>query len=167
MKRLILFAAILALSLPTIHSAYAREHEGDRQEARGHGNDKHVEHDRGHGQNFDEERGRSVENHVFREGRDFGYHRVANGPKFKYKGRAYVAVNAPRFIYPRGWGYRHWAPGAFLPALFIAEPYYIDFGWIGLPPPPPGYRWVRYGPDALLVNVYTGRIADVAYDVFI
>jgi Ni/Co efflux regulator RcnB len=37
---------------------------------------------------------------------------------------------------------------------------------VGLPPPPYGYRWVRYGPDALLVNICDGRILDVIYDAF-
>jgi len=167
MKRLVLLAAILALSLPAIPGAHAREHDGDRQEERGHRGDNRAEHDRGHEQNVREERGRRAEERVFAEHRDFGYHRGENGPKFKYKGRSYIAVNAPRFVYPRGWGYRHWVAGTFLPTIFIAEPYFIDFAWIGLPPPPPGYRWVRYGPDAVLVDVYTRRITDVAYDVFI
>ena len=37
---------------------------------------------------------------------------------------------------------------------------------MGLEPPPPGYRWVRYGPDLLLVNVRTRRVADVIYGAF-
>ena len=28
------------------------------------------------------------------------------------------------------------------------------------------YRWVRYHNDALLVNLYTGEVEDVVYDVF-
>jgi Ni/Co efflux regulator RcnB len=35
-----------------------------------------------------------------------------------------------------------------------------------LPMPPRGYEWVRYGDDALLVNIRTGEIVDVVYDVF-
>ncbi|MEJ0065348.1 MAG: RcnB family protein [Caulobacteraceae bacterium] len=34
-------------------------------------------------------------------------------------------------------------------------------------PPPPGSRWVRYGPDLLLVNLTTGRVEDTAYGVFL
>jgi len=30
----------------------------------------------------------------------------------------------------------------------------------------PGYVWVRYGPDALLIDTYTGEIIQVRYDVF-
>eukprot|EP01037_Dinobryon_pediforme_P014720 gene14720-14845_t len=54
-----------------------------------------------------------------------------------------------------------WRVGERLPYLFLSDIYYIDFGPYGLPRPPYGYRWVRFGPDVLLVNVYTGEIVDV------
>jgi hypothetical protein len=31
---------------------------------------------------------------------------------------------------------------------------------------PPDYQWVRYGPDLLLVDLTTGEVIDVVYDVF-
>jgi Ni/Co efflux regulator RcnB len=37
---------------------------------------------------------------------------------------------------------------------------------MGLEGPPYGYRWVRYGPDLLLVNTRTGRIEDAIYGAF-
>jgi len=37
---------------------------------------------------------------------------------------------------------------------------------MGLQPPPPGFQWVRQGPDVVLVNLRTGQIIDVAYGVF-
>jgi Ni/Co efflux regulator RcnB len=57
--------------------------------------------------------------------------------------------------------------GALLPPLFLTPAYYYS-GWaaLGLPPPEPGFQWVQYGPDLLLVNVATGRVVDVAYGVF-
>jgi Ni/Co efflux regulator RcnB len=42
----------------------------------------------------------------------------------------------------------------------------MDWADLGLPPPPPGDQWVRYGPDLLLVDVSTGQIVDVIYDAF-
>jgi Ni/Co efflux regulator RcnB len=101
----------------------------------------------------------------FDRNRNFGYQRYA-GRDFRFRGRSYVAVRAPRFLYPRGYGYRRWGIGAFLPLFFLSAPYYIDWEFIGLPPPPPGTEWVRYGPDALLVDIYTGRVIDTAYNVF-
>jgi Ni/Co efflux regulator RcnB len=51
--------------------------------------------------------------------------------------------------------------------LFLSSAYYFDnYGNYGLYAPPFGYRWVRYGPDLLLVQIGTGRIADVIYGAF-
>jgi Ni/Co efflux regulator RcnB len=76
-------------------------------------------------------------------------------------------IHASPFRYPHGWGYRRWSVGLLLPSLFLGSQYYYD-GWagLGLYPPPPGDRWVRYGPDLLLVNVRTGRIDDTVYGAF-
>jgi Ni/Co efflux regulator RcnB len=71
------------------------------------------------------------------------------------------------FRYPRGYHYRRWGIGLILPRIFLSNYYYWpNWAALGLGPPPPGYVWVRYGPDLLLVNRYTGRIADVIYGAF-
>lgn len=76
-------------------------------------------------------------------------------------------IHRPGWVYPPGWAYRRWVIGVLLPRLFVAQHYYYDDWWqMGLEPPPPGYRWVRYGPDLLLVNVRTRRVADVIYGAF-
>lgn len=68
---------------------------------------------------------------------------------------------------PEGWYYRQWRYGEFLPTLFWARDYWINNWWMfDLPIPPYGYEWVRYGDDALLINVYTGEILEVEYGVF-
>lgn len=111
------------------------------------------------------DRGRAA-NRVERNQR-FGYTRDYRGARnFNYRGRNFSAVRAPSYRYPRGFSYRRWYPGAFLPLFFVADRYYIDYDWIGLPPPPYGTRWVRYGSDALLVDSYTGEVEDVIYNVF-
>jgi Ni/Co efflux regulator RcnB len=80
---------------------------------------------------------------------------------------SYHRVRARSFHYPRGYRYRRWSVGLLLPRLFLSNSYYWnDYGALGLGPPPPGYVWVRYGPDLLLVSRYTGRIADVIYGAF-
>jgi len=87
--------------------------------------------------------------------------------QFWHRGVWGVRIHGPAFRYPRGWHYRRWAVGAILPALFLAnEYYYDDYATIGLQAPAPGYRWVRYGDDLLLVNLRTGAVEDTAYDVF-
>ena len=76
-------------------------------------------------------------------------------------------IHRPGFRYPHGYGYRRWHIGLFLPHVFLHHYYYFnDWALLGLGPPPPGYVWVRYGPDLLLVDRFTGRIADVIYGAF-
>jgi len=74
---------------------------------------------------------------------------------------------ADAFRYPPGYGYRRWGIGAVLPGLFFSPAYFWD-DWrlLGVPQPRPGRRWVRYGPDLLLVNVRTRRVEDVIYGAF-
>ena len=90
------------------------------------------------------------------------------GPgRFLYHGRPFERVHIAPFIYPPGWGYRRWVIGAALPALFLAPAYYYnDWAAVGLQPPQPGFQWVRYGPDLLLVNVTTGQVVDTVYGAF-
>ncbi len=76
-------------------------------------------------------------------------------------------VYAPAYRYPTGYGYREWSIGLILPSLFLGSGYYFQSYYdLGLSRPPHGFRWVRYGPDLLLVNTRTGRIRDVRYGVF-
>jgi hypothetical protein len=89
------------------------------------------------------------------------------GPQFSFHGRMFNRVHLAPFAYPHGWGYRRWAVGVALPALFLAPAYYYaDWATLGLAPPQPGFQWVRYGPDLLLVDVNSGQVVDVAYGVF-
>ena len=97
--------------------------------------------------------------------------RVGVGPGgagFAFHGHPINRVHFARpWVYPPGWGYRRWAIGAALPALFLAPAYYYaDWASVGLTPPPPGFQWIQYGPDLLLVNVTTGEVVDTAYGVF-
>jgi len=95
--------------------------------------------------------------------------RLGVGParQFAFHGHMFNPVHLAPFVYPAGWAYRRWAVGAVLPALFLTSAYfYADWATLGLTAPPPGFEWVRYGPDLLLVNVTTGQVVDVAYGVF-
>lgn len=89
------------------------------------------------------------------------------GGRFTFHGRPFNRAHLAPFVYPPGWGYRRWGIGLVLPGLFLAPAYYYnDWGALGLPPPDPGFQWVRYGPDLLLVNILTGQIVDVIYGAF-
>jgi hypothetical protein len=92
---------------------------------------------------------------------------IGPGRQFTYRGHTINRVHLAPFVYPRGFAYRRWAVGAILPPLFLAPAYYYaDWAALGLDPPQPGFQWVRYGPDLLLVNVTTGAIVDVVPGVF-
>ncbi|MGH7022351.1 MAG: RcnB family protein [Caulobacteraceae bacterium] len=85
-------------------------------------------------------------------------------PNFGWNGRRY---RGGAFRYPPGFAYRRWSRGQFLPFALLGAAYYINnYAMMGLEPPPFGYRWVRYGPDALLVDVTTREVVGVVYNVF-
>ncbi|MDE2489127.1 MAG: RcnB family protein [Alphaproteobacteria bacterium] len=72
------------------------------------------------------------------------------------------------YWYAPGYGYQrlnpawthHWRRGLHVPAPY--RHFYVqDWGYYGLRPPPPGYRWVYLDGDFVLMAVATGLIADV------
>jgi Ni/Co efflux regulator RcnB len=68
---------------------------------------------------------------------------------------------------PRGYEYRRWSYGESLPRDYYGHDYWItNYLNFGLPWAPDGCEWVRYGPDALLVDVDTGQIVEVEYGAF-
>lgn len=84
-----------------------------------------------------------------------------------YRPPNFRPLPAPVFRYPRGYRYQRWAIGARLPWIFVSNGYYYNnFAALHFGPPPPGTRWVRYGPDLLLVRGRDARILDVIYGAF-
>ncbi|HEY1613423.1 MAG TPA: RcnB family protein [Rhizomicrobium sp.] len=84
------------------------------------------------------------------------------------------AFNAPKHFHagayrePPGYHYRRWGLGERLPGAFFARDYWlVDFGMYDLLAPPDGYVWVRYGPDALLIDEDTGEVISVEYGLFL
>ena len=69
---------------------------------------------------------------------------------------------APNFRYRR-WGY-----GEFLPRYYWGRQYWLGDYWLfGLDVPPVGFEWVRYGPDALLIDTRNGEVIQVVYGRFL
>lgn len=75
----------------------------------------------------------------------------------------------PAYHYPHGYAhYRRWHIGAILPSILFGSQYYFhDYHAFGLYGPPLHYRWVRYGPDLVLVNVLNGHVRDIHYGAFL
>jgi Ni/Co efflux regulator RcnB len=95
-----------------------------------------------------------------------GWHKPT-ASQWYWRGKWVNRIRGPVFAYPRGYSYRYWYVGDRLPALFLAAQFFYDnVAALGLETPPPGYRWVRYGPDLLLVNLSTGEVEQTAYGVF-
>lgn len=68
---------------------------------------------------------------------------------------------------PFGWDYFRYGIGWRLWPSYYGSSYWLNDPWhYRLPPAYGPYRWVRYHHDALLVNIYTGRVVDVEYNVF-
>jgi Ni/Co efflux regulator RcnB len=72
-----------------------------------------------------------------------------------------------RYLPPRGYRYRVWVVGQMLPRPYWVRRYWIlDYWDYNLDEPSNGLEWIRYGSDALLVNLRTGQVVEVVSDVF-
>ncbi len=68
---------------------------------------------------------------------------------------------------PFGWNYRPYSIGWRLWPSYYSSRYWINDPWYyRLPYAPPGYRWIRYWDDALLVDTFTGEVVDVIHNFF-
>ena len=68
---------------------------------------------------------------------------------------------------PFGWNYQPYQVGWRLWPSYYNSRYWIDDPWMyRLPYAPPGYVWVRYWDDALLVDTWTGEVVDVIHGFF-
>ncbi len=78
--------------------------------------------------------------------------------KFRANIRAPRRFHAGVYVRPTGWYSHRWVYGERLPRNFFARNYWLlDFAAYGLIAPWDGYEWVRYGNDALLIDVENRR----------
>jgi len=76
-------------------------------------------------------------------------------------------VRGGYYRYPHGYAYHRHGIGYVMPRVFLTTAYfYTAYAALNLAAPDPGYSWVRYGPDLLLVDTRTGSVRDVRYGVF-
>jgi Ni/Co efflux regulator RcnB len=68
---------------------------------------------------------------------------------------------------PFGWDYFRYGIGWRLWPSYYRNSFWLNDPWhYRLPPAYGPYRWIRYFNDALLVNIYTGQVVDVEYNIF-
>jgi Ni/Co efflux regulator RcnB len=68
---------------------------------------------------------------------------------------------------PRGYHYRAWHRGDYLPRAYYGSSYIVyDWRPYRLYSPPYGYHWVRVGNDVLLTALATGVVLDVLYNIW-
>ena len=95
------------------------------------------------------------------------YHRDFNPHSYQWNRTSNQRYHNQSYQRPHGWYAQRWAYGQILPRLFWSQNYwltgYYNFGLID---PPYGYVWVQNGNDALLVDVQSGQILSVEYNVF-
>jgi Ni/Co efflux regulator RcnB len=65
------------------------------------------------------------------------------------------------------WGYHGWGYGGFIPRGFLVDSFFLDdYADYDLGAPPPNCEWVQDGPNALLVDIYTGQVIQVVPNAF-
>ena len=68
---------------------------------------------------------------------------------------------------PFGWNYRPYQIGWRLWPSYYSNRFWLNDPWqYRLPYAPPGYRWIRYYDDAILVDTWSGQVVDVIYNFF-
>lgn len=93
-----------------------------------------------------------------RRARYQSYHRNYNAPR-RYR--------VDQYRWGPGRSYRRYGYGQRLPSYYYGRSFWLtSFVIYGLFAPPSGLIWVRYGPDALLIDQETGEIVQVRYNMF-
>jgi len=78
------------------------------------------------------------------------------------------AYHLPRYYSPYGgYGYQRFSSGVILEPMYFGQSYWLDDPYAyRLPPAYGSYRWVRYYNDAVLVDLRSGLVVDIVYDIF-
>ncbi len=170
MKRLLYATvALVAAAAPIAAAAQPGERHDDRRETREDRRDLHEDQRRAHRDGVVTPGERRDLNRDHRElnqyRRDLRYDRArADSWRGRPEWNAYRGSRAG-YWYAPGYGYRPyshfgWRRGAYVPPIYRS--YYVqDWGYYGLRPPPPGYRWIYADGNFVLMAVATGLIADL------
>ena len=95
------------------------------------------------------------------------YHQKFDPRPYQWNQYADHSYRWQPYVRPYGWNNRRWTYGEYLPRAYWGQNYWLPNYWtFGLVNPPYGYVWVRYGNDALMVNIITGQILGSVYWLF-
>lgn len=132
--------------------------------------------DRRRGGGFDELRdrvirdGQRVEEHRRDGRRDSWRHDWRSDRRYdwrRHRDRNRWVFRIGTYYDPYRYSYRRFSIGYNMWPSYYGSRFWINDPWMYRLPPVYGpYRWIRYYDDALLVNIYTGRVEDVIYGVF-
>ena len=179
MRKLIMSTLALAVMMPAFAAANAqpgeiqrdrrevREERRELQDAQRNGSRRDVREERGEYRDARRELRQDLNDR--RPGYDTNRRDDRNGygGGFRNDYRGERRFRGNHYSYPRGHGYRSWAVGGFLPRSYWNERYYIGNPYnYGLRPAYRGTRWVRVGPDALLINRRNGAVVQVVRGLY-
>jgi hypothetical protein len=86
---------------------------------------------------------------------------------YSYRNHYRDLYRVGRYYDPYGYGYNRFSIGIRIGRPFYSSRYHISDPWrYRLPDPGPGYAWVRYYNDVLLIDTWSGEVVDVIYDFF-
>ena len=169
MKHLLYAAAALAAVAAPMAAAAQTERQDDRREL--HEDRRDLNQDRRQadrdGHRGPGERTELNRDHreINQDRRDLRYDRArADSWRDRAEWRDFRGAR-PGFWFAPGYGYRPvshfgWRRGGYVPVNYRG--YYVqDWGYYGLRPPPPGYRWIYADGNFVLMAVASGLIADV------
>ena len=143
------YTIMAAMALSLLTSSLARADPPWARDGGDHHEWHHDDHDRG------EHRG---DRHRDRDDRG---HRDRDEDRYRER------FDSGDYWRPHGYYVHHWHRGERLPIEFRAPVYVVpDVAVYHLPPPPPGYYWVRVDNNAVLAAVATGIVVDIAYNLF-
>jgi Ni/Co efflux regulator RcnB len=99
--------------------------------------------------------------------RDNNAHHATIDVRFRIAVTATHHFHAGDYRAPPGYVYRRYNVGERLePAFFVRDYWLTDYATYQLMAPPDGYVWVRFGPDAILIDETTGETVQVQYGIF-
>lgn len=86
---------------------------------------------------------------------------------YNWRKRNRWLFNLGLYYDPFGWGYQRYNIGWRMWPNYYHSSFWLNDPWeYRLPYAPPGYRWIRYYDDAILIDTWDGRVVDVIYNFF-